>query len=388
MNNTIIEEILTLAKTDESGNTLLEMSVATTHSELYTGANEVFGSWEEALIASLVHVTSKGRTRSLKPKLEEVVERVRVSAASDFLLGRTLGGHFFRIEAEDIPITENPVRFRTADGAGPIFRVDHIGEPEGVFLFTNEGRYYGMITAVLPIWNHEEKLRDYHNMFSHMFQSEHIFCALPRRAGQVGRYLHATRLGKGKASEASEIGALLDQTGREAFLLKGEDAPISVLTGGENKTIFCASAMGQGIHFEQGDIRSMGRKSVGVNLMKLSGERDGIVNIFFGTGVQQLAVVTEKGLGKRILFEDFRTQGRGGSGMQVLKLEGGDRVKAVVPCEGSSDLILFTNLNRVHRVEATHFPLKGRPAKGNLVIQLKDGEHVIGLSSAPCSSTI
>lgn len=363
------------------------MSVATTDPDLHNQAIEIYGSWEDALVAVIVHQFQGKKTRVAKPKVDENIVRIRVTQADDFLLGRTKNGHFFRVDADDIPITENPVRFRTAEGAGPIFRLDHIGEPEGVFLFTNEGRYYGMIGAVLPTWNHDEKLRSYQNMLSHMFSTEHIFAALPRRAGQMGRYIHATKNGKGKASQASEIGSLLDQSGREAFLVKGEDEPVAIVTGPDTKTIFCASAMGQGIHFEQSDIRSMGRKSVGVNLMKLSGPNDEIVNMFFGDGVAQLAVITERGMGKRISFDDFRTQGRGGSGMQVLKLEPGDRVICVVPLLPSEDLVIFTDQNRVHRMEASRFPFMGRPAKGNIVIPLKAGEQVIGLSVAPCSSS-
>ncbi len=376
-----------IAESDPTGNMLLETSVATTNPNLYNEAIELYGSWEEALVAVIVQQFQPKQSRSSKPKVEENIVRIRTPQADDFLLGRTKNGHFFRLDSDDLPITENPVRFRTADGAGPIFRIDHIGEPEGVFLFTNEGRYYGMIGAVLPTWNHDEKLRSYHNMLSHMFSTEHVFAALPRRAGQMGRFIHATKDGKGKASEASEIGALLDQSGREAFLVKGEDEPVAIVTGPDTKTIFCASAMGQGIHFEQSDIRSMGRKSVGVNLMKLSGPTDEIVNMFFGDGVAQLAVVTERGLGKRISFEDFRTQGRGGSGMQVLKLEPGDRVICVVPLLPSEDLVIFTDHNRVHRMEASRFPLMGRPAKGNQVVSLKAGELVIGLSVAPCSTS-
>ncbi len=385
--NTFINKIKALAESDPTGNSLLELSVATTNEALYTEAIELFGSWEEALVGIILNQFQAKKPKAAKAKIDENIVRIRSPHSSDYLLGRTKNGHFFKMDADDIPITESPVRFRTAEGAGPIFRLDHIGEPEGVFLFTNEGRYYGMIGAVLPTWNHDEKLRSYQNMLSHMFSTEHVFAALPRKAGQMGRFIHATKGGKGKASEASEIGSLLDQSGREAFLLKGEDQPIAVVTGPDTKTIFCASAMGQGIHFEQGDMRSMGRKSVGVNLMKLSGPNDEIVNMFFGDGVSQLAVITERGMGKRISFEDFRTQGRGGAGMQVLKLEPGDKVICVVPLLPSEDLIVFTDQNRVHRMEAGRFPLMGRPAKGNHVITLKAGEQVIGLSVAPCSST-
>ncbi len=387
--NAILEKIREIGSQDPTGNSLLELTISTLNETLYNDAVQYFGSWEEALIALILDQNkskSSARKPSITRKVEAPVDRIRSPKADDFLLARTKNGHFFRMDAESIPITEGPVRFRTEEGAGPIFRMDHIGVPEGLFLFTNEGRYYGSITAVLPTWNHDEPLRSYHSMFSYMFASEHVFAALPRRVGQMGRYIHVTKGGKGKASEASEIGALLDQSGREAFLLKGEDQPVAILSGPDTRSLFCASAMGQGIHFEQKDIRSMGRKSVGVNLMKLSGDQDEIVNMFFGKGLTQLAVVTERGLGKRIFFDDFRTQGRGGSGMQVLKLESGDRVVSVVPIDAGEDLILFTDNNRIHRVAATHFPLMGRPAKGNLVISLKSGEKVIGLSGAPCSS--
>ena len=261
---------------------------------------------------------------AIKLREEEVV-RKRRSGASDPIFTASTQGGFFWIDGDELELTSAPELLPSPEGLGLIDRMWWIGDPDAVFVISSLGRYYGLITRVVPQWMGETSLRAFSSILPQMNQSEVPMLVLPRRAARGGRILHVTRQGKGKATDASELGSTLDQTGRDAFLLKDGDVPIAVMYGPEDSTVFCASSSGQGIHFEASDMRSMGRKAVGVNVMKL-GSSDVIVNAFHGDRVEQLAVITRDGLCKRIWFDEFRTQGRGGGGMQVCKLNSGDRV--------------------------------------------------------------
>ena len=391
MSQQVLDEIISLASSD-GADALLELSVSAHHEALYDAAIDAFGSWDGALAQAIVALVSSKRSSSstsasasaIKEREEEVVRR-RQTGASDPIFTRTIDGGFFWIDGEELELTEAPEIFPTPSGLEQIDRMWWVGDPDGVFVFSNLGRYYGLITRVVPQWMAETPLRPFSNILPHMNRGEHPMLVLSRRAGRSGRVTHLTRLGKGKSSEASEYGAMLDQTGREAFLLNDGDVPVAVLHGPEDATVFCASSAGQGIHFEASDMRSMGRKAVGVNVMKL-GDDDVIVNAFHGDDVDQLAVITRQGLCKRIWFDDFRTQGRGGNGMQVCKLNSGDEVVGVVPCISESDLVVTTSRGRVWRTEATVFELMGRPAKGNPVCELLADEKILGLSVLPTST--
>lgn len=380
----VVQRIIELAR-EEGVDALLELTVASKDEALYDAALDQFGSWDGALARTVVKLAPTPRTSGIKEREEEVV-RKRSSAASDPVFTRTTGGGLFWIDGDELDLTDEPELLPTPDGAGPMERMWWIGDPDGVFVFSDEGRYYGIITRVVPQWMGETPLRPWNDILSHMNADETPLLLLPRRAGRSGRILHVTRIGKGKASDADEYGRTLDQTGREAFLLKEGDTPVAVLHGTEEDTVFCASAKGLGIHFEASDVRSMGRKSMGVNVMKLDGDDDHIVDAFHGPDIDQLAVVTREGLCKRIWFDDFRTQGRGGAGMQVAKLNDADEIVGVVPCVSESDLVITTSVGRVWRTEATTFELMGRPAKGNPTFDLVDGEQILGLSVLPTST--
>lgn len=388
MKEELVEAIFDIAYSGDPDE-LLEMTIASRNPKLYDQVTEVFGSWDAVLAQAVCDALLK--KRAPKPRLvtstEEEVERVAKPEAKQRLYARTTDGAFFWIPGDEFEITSKPRSFSPPTGHGPIERIWFIGEPDGIFVYSTRGCYYGLIEAIVPQWAEDSPIRPLREIAPAMFDGEEIRCVTTRRAGNRGRYIHITKNGKGKASEASEMGGALDRSGREAFLLNKGDEPVAVLGGDDNSTVFCASAFGQGIHFESADMRSMGRKAVGVNVMKLGGPEDEIVNAFFGDNVKQAAVITASGMGKRIWFEEFRTQGRGGSGMQVLKLEKDDVVAAVVPTEPDDDLIILTNQGRAHRLEATKFDLMGRPAKGNRVIDLRPDEKVIGLASAPCSTT-
>lgn len=385
MSETLIDKIIQLAKS-AGADAILEMTVSTENEALYDAAIDQFGSWDGALAQAIVSLSTprQASASAIKQREEEVV-RKRQSGASDPIFTSTADGGFFWIDGDELDITAGPELLATPPELGVMERMWWVGDPDGVFVFSNQGRYYGLITRVIPQWMGESPLRSYSSILTQMNQGEYPMLVLSRRAGRSGRYVHVTRDGKGKASDASELGATLDQSGREAFLLNEGDVPVAVMHGEEDATVFCASSGGQGIHFEASDIRSMGRKAVGVNVMKL-GSGETIVNAFHGDNVEQLAVITHEGMSKRIWFDDFRTQGRGGGGMQVCKLNSSDRVVGVVPCISESDLVVTTTHGRVWRTEATSFELMGRPAKGNPLFELLPGESIRGLSVLPTST--
>ena len=107
--------------------------------------------------------------------------------------------------------------------------------------------------------------------------------------------------------------------------------------------IVLASAQGKAIRFPEEDVRAMGRAATGVRGMKLAAG-DHIVDMEVADplpdlpeGVEpdestddhgMLLTVIEKGYGKRSLLQDYRLQGRGGTG--VINIRAGVRNGQVV----------------------------------------------------------
>jgi DNA gyrase subunit A len=88
---------------------------------------------------------------------------------------------------------------------------------------------------------------------------------------------------------------------------------------------------------------------------------------------------TRAGYIKSMPSDTFRTQGRGGRGVQGTRLKEDDIVTQIVHTTAHSYLLLFSNLGRVYRLKAWEVPQKERNARGTAVVNLLPlaaGEHI------------
>lgn len=384
----IIARIIELAGDDESYEMLLEMNISMQDETLFDAASETFGGWEGALVAALREALAsrecqEGSPKSSSRRPESVVERRITDAFEHPLYVMTTNGRYCQMHGTNLPVSEYPEVLEAPENIGVIKTINYVRAPDSVFLFSTHGRYFGLDIRMIPNWPGDDRRTIRDILF--LDAGEEIMHTMPRQT-MSGRVIHVTRQGKGKATDADELGRQLDKSGREAFLLNEGDTPCAVISGPIHTTIFCASALGQGIHFDAGDLRSMGRKAVGVNVMKLADASDEVIGAFGGDRVKQFAVVTQQGFAKRMDFEEFRLQGRGGAGMQLIRLNPNDLVAAIAVCNPQEDLVVITSTGRVHRMPTIQFQWLGRSAKGTRIIELEPGETVVGLSALPCGS--
>lgn len=383
----IIDRLLEIAE-DADEDQLLEMTVASTNGDLYEAANSTFGSWDAALACALcesVRQSSKTSSRSSTRSAEENVTRTISKASRNPLLFTTENGLVFTRPGLDLDVTESPQHLELPTTAGPIISITSFGNTEGLVGFTDQGQYFAIQPNRIPKWDGSNAIRGMASIVN-LESDESIQYLLPRRALFEDRVIHITSGGKGKASDAEDYVFALDRKGRTAFYLNDDDEPVTVFSVSGDTGIFCASALGRGIHFPNDELRSMGQKAVGVKVMKVEESNNEIVGAFPANNVNQVAVVTEDGYGKRVDFSGFTQQGRAGAGRQLARLNRGDRITAVAECSPSKDLVICTDRNRVHRRPATTFESMGRPAKGNKVINLADDEQITCLECVPCGS--
>ena len=92
-----------------------------------------------------------------------------------------------------------------------------------------------------------------------------------------------------------------------------------------------------------------------------------------------VVTLTREGYVKATSPDMFRTQGRGGRGVQGARLKEDDAVVRVMLTTAHAWLLCFTNLGRVHRLKAYEVPLTNRTARGTALVnllQLAPGERV------------
>src|SRR5204863_8646106 len=86
---------------------------------------------------------------------------------------------------------------------------------------------------------------------------------------------------------------------------------------------------------------------------------------------EEIVVVrTDAGYIKTVAASKYRTQGRGGRGVQGANLKEADLVKEIVHTTTHAHLLLFSNQGRVFRLRAHEIPMKERTARGTALINL------------------
>ncbi len=152
----------------------------------------------------------------------------------------------------------------------------------------------------------------------------------------------------------------------------------------EGEQVVIVTREGKCIRFRQGDVRSMGRNSMGVRGIRLRGD-DMVVQMDVVKDEEQnrLLVVMENGLSKSTKIANYRFQGRGGTGVKTATLttRTGKVVGArVLEQEMSGDLIIISREGQMIRLPLNEIPTSGRATQGVYVMRLKNQDKVASIS--------
>jgi DNA gyrase subunit A len=155
------------------------------------------------------------------------------------------------------------------------------------------------------------------------------------------------------------------------------DALIGVkLTGGENELVMI-TRKGMSIRFSENDLRDQGRATRGVRGIKLKGEDDAVITIEVVNPEETLLIAGMNGQGKRTNFEEYRLQSRGGSGVIAMKTKG---VAGALSVAENDEIMLLTYSGQAVRTRVNEVRVIGRTTQGVRLINLKDKDHLIGMS--------
>ncbi len=162
--------------------------------------------------------------------------------------------------------------------------------------------------------------------------------------------------------------------------LKDDDQLISVaLTDGQSD-IMLFSSNGKVIRFPETDVRSMGRVSRGVRGMRLPEGVDIISMIIANAEDGAILTATEFGFGKRTDLEQYRVQGRGGSGIiSIQTSERNGNVVGAVQVQPEHQIMLITDGGTLVRTPVKDVSIVGRNTQGVKLINLTKKEKLVGL---------
>ncbi len=133
---------------------------------------------------------------------------------------------------------------------------------------------------------------------------------------------------------------------------------------------------GMSIHFNESDVRSMGRSAAGVRGIKLE-KRDEVVALAIVVPDAKLLVAGENGIGKRTDFEEYRVQSRGGKGIITMKTtEKTGAVVGALTVRDADEIMLITVKGQMVRTFVKDIREAGRNTQGVKLIELESGDKL------------
>jgi DNA gyrase subunit A len=255
-----------------------------------------------------------------------------------------------------------------------------------ILFFTNKGRVYRAKAYQLPDAGRDARGQHVANLLA--FQpDEQIAQIIDLRDYEVAPYLVlATKRGIVKKSRLTEYdsnrsGGLIAINLRE----DGEgtsDELISAKLVTADDDLLLVSRRGMSVRFTATDeaLRPMGRPTSGVTGMRFKGD-DELLAMEVAGPEQHVFTVTDGGFAKRTPVEEYRLQGRGGTGVQAMKFNEarGSIVGALVV--GDDDEVFSIKASGgVTRVSVGEVNPTGRVTMGVRFISLADDDTVVAIA--------
>jgi DNA gyrase subunit A len=286
--------------------------------------------------------------------------------------------------------------------------------------FTNRGQCHWLKVYDIPEASRTSGGRSIANVLT-LGAEEKIEGVIPVRHFEEDAYLLiATQNGLVKKTSLTEY-SRPRQGGVIGIKLEDGDALIDVALVRAGDEVVLSTRRGMAIRFSEADARPMGRATMGVRGINLSGD-DAVVGMVVADADGQLLTVCENGYGKRTPFGPntetvgeevdgeeaepvvaeaepaavdgeageeavprsamrYRRQRRGGKGVKDIRTS--DRngpVVGVVPVRDSDDLMLITLQGMVTRIQASEVRVTGRNTQGVRVITPNEGDKLASVA--------
>lgn len=149
------------------------------------------------------------------------------------------------------------------------------------------------------------------------------------------------------------------------------------LTNGNNHIVI-AKSEGKAVHFNESQVRPMGRTAAGVRGVTLDSETDKVVGMVCITREDaNLLVVSEHGYGKRSSMDDYRITNRGGKGVKTINVTDKTGKLVAIKEVGDDDELMIINRSGITiRIEVKELRIMGRATQGVRLIKLNDDDRI------------
>ena len=244
-----------------------------------------------------------------------------------------------------------------------------------LMFFTNLGKVYRMKAYEIPEASRTSRGTAIINLLQ-LLPDEKISAVISIKEFEEDKYLFmATKDGTVKKTPILEY-ANIRKTGLQAITLRDGNELIEVKVTDNNRDIFLVTKRGQCIRFNEKDVRTTGRTSIGVRGMKID-DGDEVVAMQMDIQGPNLLMVSEFGMGKRTSIDEFAPQFRGGKGVKCYKIT--EKTGNVIGCkavEPGTEIMLITTEGIIIRIGVDDISQLGRVTSGVKLMNLDSSKDI------------
>lgn len=247
-----------------------------------------------------------------------------------------------------------------------------------ILCFSNIGKVYWLKVYQIRTQGRTARGRPLVNLLK-LAENEHVTAFLPVNEYSEDKFIFmATTQGIVKRTPLSAF-ARRRKVGLIALGLDAGNSVVEAAITDGNCDIVLISSHGQAVRFKETDVRSVGRTARGVRGIRMA-PKHSLVSMLIVQPDHEVLMASENGYGKRTSFAEFGVRHRGGLGTIAMRTNkrNGALVDAmsVLPEE---EVIFISEQGRLVRTSVAQITVQSRRTQGVRLINLYDGERLIGM---------
>ena len=246
-----------------------------------------------------------------------------------------------------------------------------------IFFFSDDGKVFQMKAFNIPKGERRSRAKLISALFENV-KGKIVFLMGEREAEGKKYLLFVTEKGRVKKTEVSEF-TNIRSNGLIALRLKPNDSLKDVFMTDGKQQVAILSTDGKLVVVDENEFRPMGRAASGVIGIRFKGENSVAGDTTVST--DELIIISEKGLGKRVSAAEFSQRHRGTKGMKAIRVtERTGKPIYVSSIKEEDELLIITRNGKSIRTDVSHIPKKGRYAQGVKLIELEEGDSVVSVT--------
>ena len=238
---------------------------------------------------------------------------------------------------------------------------------DSLMIFTNQGNMYRLLVDNIPVGTNTSKGTPISGLIEMNENEKPTVIYSIYRDTDAKYIMFVTKNGIVKKSSLDEYTKTKKKNGILAINIKENDELASVFLV-KDEDIIITTEYGNAIRINSLEIGATSRATSGVKGITLNKDDAVTCALPVHDEKDQLAIFSDKGLGKKIKLTDLPRQKRAGKGLAVTKLAEGDFVSAAALVSDEDNILIVGNLSSVC-ISATEIPALTRPSAGNQMIK-------------------